>query len=197
MVRGPCSALVPPHTAGPRTVAVLGVLVLLGAAVLAAQAALVAWGALSGSWVVEAARWADGRDARGRVPLLTGVCCVVLGVGVVVACARRRRHLSVLLHVPALYLEPQDVARVASRAASEVGGVLDASSSASSRQVVVHVTSLDPAAVRADVERAVVGRLAALTAVPAVEVRAGRRDRSRVQRHAVVLEQGDVTGVRR
>ncbi|GAA4843424.1 hypothetical protein GCM10023221_21980 [Luteimicrobium xylanilyticum] len=165
-----------PRSGAVRWVGAVLALVVLGAAVVAVQSALASWGVLAGDgWVVEAARWADGRDGRGHVPTIAGVVALIVGVVVLVVALRRRRPETALRRAPGLYVEPRDVARLASAAASPVGEVLDVSSVASPRRVVVHVVTLDPSGAHAEVRGAVAERLATLEVPPRIEVRADRR----------------------
>lgn len=162
--------------AAPRTIAILLGVVLLGLAVVAGQEAVATSGTVDGlrpkdGGVTIAAQGVDGA-ALGPTALLAGAIALVLGILLLWAAWHRGPRYARLRPAPALVLRPEDLARLASSAAEDVDGVLDASSTASARQVIVRVISTGSEDVQGEVEQVVGRRLALLENPPSVRVRA-------------------------
>lgn len=161
------------HAVVPRTVAVVLALLLVGAGVVAAREALAATSSLglvpSDAWWPGAVGALDGRAVDGAVALV-GAVVLVLGVLLLVAAAHRGPSDVGLRAAPAVRLRSQDVARVASAAAQDVDGVLDATSAASARSVRVRVVGTGADGLGDAVRDAVEQRLAALDPAPRVRV---------------------------
>lgn len=168
------AVFVPPRTAGPATT--LGVL--LSLALLAVGLVLLHDGLVLVGWIT-ADQWLIATaDAIGTLEPTVVVAWVSAGlaaVGIVLLIAGfvpRRRYGMRVRGDGGLYLREVDVARLASGAARGTGVVLEASSTASRRRVVVRArTTVDQDA--ADLTRsAVVERLSVLREPPVVVVRA-------------------------
>ncbi|GAA0228725.1 DUF6286 domain-containing protein [Cryptosporangium japonicum] len=173
LVRGPIGV------AGP-----LLATVLLVVGVVLARDGLVAGGLLGGRATVPALLDAAGRLTARSWLIPVGAGLALVGLGLVYAAVRPRPRRGIPVDsATGLYLTADGVARLASDAAGEVGGVLSARTSAGRRRVVttVEATTDDPTLADA-VTRAVSARLAHLRTPPAVRVRlrAPRADSRRV-----------------
>lgn len=162
LARGPIGV------AGP----LLAVVVLVLGVVLVRDA-LVAGGLLGGRGVVPALLDAADRF-RARtwlIPVGAGIALVGLALLYAALRVRPRRGIPVTA-ATGLFLTNHGVARLASDAAGEVGGVLHVRTSAGRRRVVttVEATTDDPDFAD-DVRRAVSARLAHLRKPPAVRIR--------------------------
>ncbi|UZN03610.1 DUF6286 domain-containing protein [Cellulomonas sp. S1-8] len=165
-----------PRPVGPvGWVGVVLAVVVLGVAAVLLHDGLVALGALGGDpWVLTAA------DAVGRVEptwqvALVGALLALAGLRLVVVALQRRRRPGIPLTAGGgQYLLGQDVARLASGAASQVDGVLDVKSTWGRRAVTVHATTDGGEEVDGRIHVAVVTRLDALTDAPRVVVRTRR-----------------------
>ena len=145
---------------------------------------LVAAGLLGGRATVPALLGAADRLTAHTWLIPVGAGLAVVGLGLVYAALRPRPRRGVPIDsATGLFLTTDGVARLASDAAGEVGGVLRARSSAGRRRVVttVETTADDPTLADA-VTRAVSTRLAHLRTPPTVRVRvrAPRPDTRRV-----------------
>jgi hypothetical protein len=121
-------------------------------------------------WVTGGAHGLDGATL-GPSALLAGATAIVLGLLLLWAAWHSGPRYVRLRPAPAVVLRPEDVARIASAAAEDVDGVLEASSKASARQVTVSIESTGAEQVSAEVEQAVGRRLAILESPPSVRVR--------------------------
>jgi hypothetical protein len=159
----------------PRTVAIVLASLLIALGVVAGQEALARSGVVRGlapedGWVTQAANGLDG-SALGPTALLAGAIALLLGILLLWAAWHSGPRFVRLAPAPALVLRPEDVARLASAAAEDVDGVLEASSTASARQVTVRVGSTGAEQVAGEVEQAVGRRLQLLENPPSVRVR--------------------------
>jgi len=170
----PRAAPAPLRTAGAAYGgAILAVAVVaLGAVAVRDTAVSLRW--ISGSrWLPTAFDWlAEPRQApvitaAGAVGVVAGLACLLLAVT-----PRRRRAAPVVAHTP-VFVEFDDLARIASAAAESVPGVLDARSSAGRRSVTVRCTLTGDAsaAQRSRIADAVGRELAGLQNTPRITVR--------------------------
>lgn len=165
-----------PRPAGPvGWIGIVLALVVLGVAVVLVHDGLVRLGTLAGRpWLLDAA------DAVGEVRptwqvALVGAVVGLLGLWLVaLALSRRSRPGIALAAGGGQYLLGQDVARLASGAAAQVDGVLDATSTWRPRTVTVRATTDGGQGVDEQVRAAVAERLGALASVPRVVVRSRR-----------------------
>lgn len=149
---------------------VLAVL-LLALGVLLLRDALVAAGALSGKpWLGVAV---DGVKGFGPAWWLipAGIVVALFGLWLALTALRpRSRKTLPLTSRTGVFLHIRDVARLASGAAGDVDGVLDASSAATRKKVTVTVHGTAEADLRETVTVAVTDRLSALQSPPRVAV---------------------------
>jgi hypothetical protein len=149
---------------------VLAVLLLaLGLVLL--RDALVAAGALTGTpWLTTAVDGVKGfAPAWWLIP--AGIVVGLLGLCLVLTALRpRSRKTLPLTSRTGVFLHTRDVARLASGAAGDVDGVLDASSAATRKKVTVTVHGTAEADLRDAVTTAVTDRLSALQSPPRVAV---------------------------
>ena len=149
---------------------VLAVLLLaLGALLL--RDALVAAGAFAGSpWLPAAADALEGfAPVTWLIP--AGIVVALIGLWLLVTALRpRSRKTLPLTSQTGVFLHTRDVARLASGAAGDVDGVLDASSTATRKKVFVAVHATADAGLRESVTAAVTERLAPLQSPPRVDV---------------------------
>jgi len=149
---------------------VLAVLLLaLGALLL--RDALVAASALSGrQWLPAAAAGLQGfAPARWLIP--AGIVLALIGLWLIVTALRPRSRKTVpLTSQTGVFLHTRDVARLASGAAADVDGVLEASSTATRKKVSVVAHATADTGLRESVTAAVTERLAPLQSPPRVSV---------------------------
>ena len=139
-------------TAGPAPVAApaagyvgsLIALIMLGLGVGALRDSAVAAGWLDGQeWTKSAIGWIDGLTFDWwMVPV--GIAAILIGAWWVYAALRPRRRTAVAVNARRIvWIAPADLARLASRAAENVPGVLQARSSATLRKITVtaHTTA--------------------------------------------------------
>ncbi|TNM67899.1 hypothetical protein FHN55_08810 [Streptomyces sp. NP160] len=148
---------------------------LLGVAVVLGQDA---WVRLSGgganatTWLGSVISGLNGLSPSSALAVPAAIAVILGLVLLLAAFSRRRRKALVLRGDLGAHLTTRDVARLASGAARQVDGVLDATASATRRKVVVDVTTTGDSstrgAVQADVQRA----LSALADAPKVTVNA-------------------------
>lgn len=167
------SAPVPVAAAGASKVAVVLAILLAALGVVAVRDAAVGLGWASGSTWLPAAAAVDGVEPAGWMAV-AGVAVLLVGL-VLTATAlapRRRTAVAVAAQTP-MYLTVDGVAALASAAARDVAGVVDARASASRRRVVVRcrVTRDDADAMRRSITDAVTRRLAVLQSPPRIVVR--------------------------
>ena len=168
-----------PRPAGPvGWVGIVLAVIVLAVAVVLVHDGLVTLGVLDGEpWVVAAA------DAVGLITptwqlALIGAVLALVGLRLlVIAVARRRRPAIPLAAGGGEYLLGVDAARLASGAASQVDGVLDARSTWGRGTVRVDATTDGDPATDERIRTVVTERLAALADAPRVVVRS-RRARS-------------------
>lgn len=161
-------------------VAAVLALVLIAIGALGIRDAAVAAGWLRGDLLLPNAF--DGISEIGPQPWMVpaGLAVAVLGIVLAVVALLPRRPVAVALDADtAVYVGHGDVARVASAAALDVPGVLSATSTASSRRVVVRCRATGSGDdVRALVADAVGDALAPLRHTPRIAVRVRQEDRS-------------------
>lgn len=177
---GPLAAAKAPVGVAPVAVTAVVVAVAVTAlGVVAVRDALVAAGALSGSpWITGTV---TGLDGTGPAPWVAVVGVVLLAVGlwlVLTALRPRRRTGMALRASTGVFLRPRDVGRLASHAAADVDGVLDAKASTTLRRVQVQVTTTGDPGTEQQVRDAVTGRLSHLDPAPSVRVRARTEGRA-------------------
>ncbi len=171
---GPLAAAKAPVGVAPVAVTAIVVAVLFTAlGVAAVRDALVTGGALTGSpWLVAAAGGLDGTTPAPWL-LVLGVLLLVVGLWLVLTSLRRRPRTGIALRArTGVFLRPRDVSRLASGAASDVDGVLDATASATVKKVVVQVTTTGDPGTEQQVRDAVTARLSRADPAPDVRVRA-------------------------
>lgn len=161
---------------GPAPVAVIGVVVAIlvtTLGIIAIRDALVAAGAITGSpWLTAAAGALDGLTPAPWF-VAVGVVLLLLGLWLVAKALRPRPRSGIALRAETgVFLRPQDVARLASGAAADVDGVLDSTASASTRKLVVRVTTTGDPSTEQQVREAVTERLSHLHRGPSVRVQA-------------------------
>lgn len=144
---------------------------LIAAGVALLRDALVGYGLIPGQlWVPAGLRAVDG-VAPGTAFLVGGIVAALLGLWLIYIALRRRvRSRATLRSRTGVYLGAGDVARLASAAAGEVGGVMAASSTATRRAVTTTVRTTGGAGVDQAVLDAVHERLDVLDPVPRVRV---------------------------
>ncbi|TRW44106.1 DUF6286 domain-containing protein [Georgenia yuyongxinii] len=144
---------------------------LLAAGIVLVIEALVASGLLAGTGLV-----ATGLATLNGLPpgpwfLVGGIVAALMGVWlIVVALSRRVRSRVTVTSRTGIYLGVGDVARLASAAAEEVGGVISASTVATRRRVTTTIRSTGDAGIADAVRRSVADRLTMLDPAPRVAV---------------------------
>ncbi|WP_193314529.1 DUF6286 domain-containing protein [Georgenia ruanii] len=161
-----------PTRSGPIGVVgpVLAVL-LIAAGLVLLRDALVGYRAVPGpAWIPLGLGAVDGL-APGTGFLVGGIIAVLVGVWLLYAALRRRvRSRAVLRARTGVYLAPGDIARLASAAAEDVGGVVTASSKAGTRSVRTTVRTTGGPGIDQAVLDAVHQRLDVLDPAPRVTV---------------------------
>ena len=147
--------------------------VLIGVGGLLIRDALVGANLLGGAAVVPALLRAADHLAAATWMVPAGVAAAVAGLALMITAIRPgARRDAVVDAATGVFLTRHGVARLASDAAGEVGGVLRAHSSAGRRQVTTTVESTTAEPTLADeVQQAVSARLAGLDPAPAVRIR--------------------------
>lgn len=168
-------AAVPEPTSAPPavTTGVVIAVVVLALGVLGIWEALVGFGWVSGSsWLAGLLGGLDGGVARGVPVLVAGVVVGLLGLWVLLRSFRGRSATGISLGDGTnAWLAPEDVARIADVAASDVDGVVTVRSRAARRSVKLKVTALDTAGnAKSEVRDAVTAALAGLDPTPRVSV---------------------------
>ncbi|MFH5821111.1 DUF6286 domain-containing protein [Georgenia sp. AZ-5] len=148
----------------------LAVLLVAAGAVLVRDA-LVSGGAVRGRpWIPAALDAVDGLRP-GPLFLVGGIVAALLGLWLVYVALRRRvRSRAAVASRTGIYLGLGDVARLASGAAEEVGGVISASTSANRRTVTTTIRSTGGPDVADAVRQAVAERLSPLDPAPRINV---------------------------
>lgn len=170
-----------PQKTGSGPIGVVGpvlAVLLLALAVLLGREAAVGLGWLGGSpWLPSASKALDGLAAQTWM-IAAGVVLALVGLWLVVTALRpRSRKTLPVTAETGVFVETRDVARLASAAAREVDGVLDAKSSAGRSSVVVQVEALSPE-VSSVVQQQVTERLRALRSTLRVKVKVSTPSRS-------------------
>jgi hypothetical protein len=135
-------AAAPPRAAaGASYLAVPTALVLGAVGVVAVRDTAVAAGWLSGqSWIYRAIAAVDGWTPTAWLQPL-GIIAAFLGIGLVVIALKPRRVTAEPIGTDTgVFIGLGDIAKVATAAADDVAGVLDARSSATRRKVVIRCT---------------------------------------------------------
>lgn len=141
----PAAGRAPVATPGVGYVGAVLALLLVAAGVVALRDTAVALGWLGGPpWIDTAIDWIDGlRFQTWMIP--AGIAAVLAGLGMLLsALTPRRTRVIAVAARSAVWIDPTDLARVASHAASAVPGVLDARSTATRRKIVVTADVVDP-----------------------------------------------------
>ncbi|KAE8765469.1 DUF6286 domain-containing protein [Georgenia thermotolerans] len=178
----PMPAATLPTRSGPIGVVgpVLAVLLIL-AGLVVLRDALVGYRVVRGpAWIPLGIGAADGL-APGTAFLVGGIVAALIGLWLLYVAMRRRvRSRAVVRARTGIYLAPGDIARLASAAAEDVGGVITASSKARTRTVRTTVRTTGGAGIDQAVLDAVHQRLDVLDPAPRVTVVArGPSGRSR------------------
>lgn len=160
---------------GTGAVQVVGVVLALLVTALGAAAlrdAVLATGLIDGTpWVLGAVESLDGLRPDPWV-LVVGVVLVLVGLWLVVCALRPRPRTGLALRADTgVFLRPRGVSRLATAAAEDVDGVLDASAATTRRSVSVRVTTTGDDGTPDAVRAAVSARLAHLDPTPKVKVR--------------------------
>lgn len=176
----PASARTPLAAARAAYTGAFLALVLLALGAVGIRDSIVAAGWFSGNgtlWTSAAIDWIDGlRPAAWMIP--AGVAAAIIGAWfLVLALAPRRRTAVVVDASTSIYIDPHSIARVATLAAREVDGVLDATSTATRKKIRVRVTTTGDDTVPAAVTHAVRTALTPLASTPkiSVDTRSGGR----------------------
>jgi hypothetical protein len=144
---------------------------LLGAAGIrdALQALDVIQGDSWSAWLADRLKLLEPADWM----LPAGAVAVLVGLWFVIAAVKPRRTTQWRVGADsAVWIRPQDAARLASGAASEVGSVLSATTSAGRRKIKVDaVATTDATHVTEDLGQAVTARLEPLTPLPRIRTR--------------------------
>ncbi|WBQ04672.1 DUF6286 domain-containing protein [Kribbella sp. CA-293567] len=143
---------------------------LLGAAAVrdALQALDVVQGDSWSGWLAERLKLVEPADWM----LPAGIAAVLIGLWFLVAALKPRRTTQWQVGDSAVWIRPQDAARLAAGAASELGSVLSATTSAGRRRITVKaVTTTDGAHVGEELTTAVTSRLAPLSRPPRIRTR--------------------------
>ena len=125
--------------------ALLAVL-LIAAGCIAMRDACIAAGWLGGPlWIDAAIDWIDGLEFTGWM-IAAGIALVLLGAWMLYSAVRPRRTTALQLDArSAVWIRPADLARAASATAHRVPGVLEATSRATRRTLVITAHTTDPA----------------------------------------------------
>lgn len=153
---------------------------LLGIAVVLGQDA---WTRLTGgagsgtsTWLGATIAALDGLAPSAALAVPAAIAIIIGLVLLVWAFSPRKRKALVLRGDLGAHLTTRDVARLASGAARQVDGVLDASASATRRKVTVQVTTTGDGATRGAVQADVQRALSALADAPKVTITAKTAD---------------------
>ncbi|MCY7400470.1 MAG: DUF6286 domain-containing protein [Nocardioides sp.] len=166
------AAKTPVGTGAVQVAGVVMALLVTALGVAALRDAVVATGLLGGTpWVLGAVESLDGlRPAPWA--LAVGVVLVLVGLWLVVSALRPRPRTGLALRADTgVFLRPRGVSRLATAAAEDVDGVLDASAATTRRAVSVRVTTTGDDSTSAAVRDTVSARLAHLDPTPTVKVR--------------------------
>lgn len=144
---------------------------LIAAGVVLLRDALVTAGVLAGAaWIPAALGALDGVQA-GPLFLIGGIVAALLGLWLIVTALRPRvRSGLAVASRTGIFIGTGDVARLASAAAEDVGGVISASTVASRRRVSTTIRTTGGPGIAAAVREAVTDRLADLDPPPTVTV---------------------------
>ncbi|WP_127127262.1 DUF6286 domain-containing protein [Georgenia sp. SYP-B2076] len=144
---------------------------LLAAGVALVLDALITGGILAGTGLVATGLVALDGLRPGPWFLVGGIVAALLGLWLIaVALGRRVRSRVTVSSRTGIYLGVGDVARLASAAAEEVGGVISASTIATRRRVTTTIRSIGDAGIADAVRQAVAARLTMLDPAPRVTV---------------------------
>ncbi|WP_328333513.1 DUF6286 domain-containing protein [Kribbella sp. NBC_00382] len=98
-----------------------------------------------------------------------GIAAVLIGLWFLIAALKPRRTTQWQVGDSSVWIRPKDAARLAAGAATDVGSVLSATTSAKRRRITVNaVTTTDAAHVSEELEAAVTSRLAPLNRPPRI-----------------------------
>lgn len=151
---------------------------LLGVAVMLGQDAWVRLNGGQTTWLGSVISGLNGLAPSSALAIPAAIA-ILLGLLLVVwTFSRRKRKALVLRGDLGAHLTTRDVARLASGAARQVDGVLDASASATRRKVTAEVTTTGDAATRAAVQADVTRALSALSDAPKITVNATTTDKT-------------------
>lgn len=168
-----------PKKAAPASYAAVALAVaLLALGAVVVRDALLAAGLVTGAaWAPAAVRAADGLTPAGWT-VAAGALATVGGLALLVAAVAPRRPRGVPLHATtAVYVELDDVARLATAAAERIPGVVSARSTAARRTVTVRCRVIGPVDRRL-VADDVTTALRGLAAAPRIRVHTTMEDRS-------------------
>ena len=140
----PTAGRAPVATPAAGYVGTLIAVLILGLGVIALRDSAVSAGWLDGRpWITTVINWMDGLTfAWWMIP--AGIAAILVGAWWVYAALRPRRRTALAVNAASsVWIAPADLARLASRAAETVPGVLDARSSATLRKITVtaHTTA--------------------------------------------------------
>lgn len=170
----PRNAVMPRAAAGASTVSVVLATLLIAAGAVGLRDAAVAAGWLTGqSWVAAAV---DAVDGLAPAPwfLPVGIAVILAGMTLIGVAVKPRKKTSVPVQADtAVFTGFADIARIATATACDVPGVLDATSTATRRKVVVRcrVTGGDRAAIHNRVADSVAAGLQLLGTTPRIVIR--------------------------
>ncbi|GAA0941689.1 hypothetical protein GCM10009554_33530 [Kribbella koreensis] len=162
----------PVRTPAAVPVGIIGAIALglLGAAAIrdALQALDVVKGTSWSGWLADRIKLIEPADWM----LPAGIVAVLVGLWFLIAALKPRRTTQWQIGDSSVWIRPKDAARLAAGAASEVGSVLSATTSAKRRRISVDaVTTTDAAHVGEELEAAVTSRLAPLSRPPRIRTR--------------------------
>jgi len=162
----------PVRTPAAVPVGVIGAIALglLGAAAIrdALQALDVVKGESWSGWLADRLKLVEPADWM----LPAGIAAVLIGLWFVIAALKPRRTTQWQVGDSSVWIRPNDAARLAAGAASEVGSVLSATASAGRHKITINaVTTTDAAHVGEELESAATSRLAPLSRAPNIRTR--------------------------
>jgi hypothetical protein len=170
----PRNAAAPRAAAGASAVSVVVAILLIAAGAVALRDAAVAAGWLTGqSWIAAAVDAVDGLSPEQWL-LPVGIAVLFAGMTLIGVAVKPRKRTSVpVLADTAVFTGFADIARIATATARDVPGVLDATSTATRRKVVVRcrVTGVDRASIHDQVTESVAAGLQLLGTTPRIVIR--------------------------
>lgn len=176
----PRTAPAPVAVAGASIIGVVLSLLLIAIGAVGVRDAAVTLGWMQGDPWISGAFGAFGEIGPAGWMIPAGIVIAVAGMSLVVVAFSPRRSIAVDVSADtAVYIRPRDAASVATAAAADVPGVLDARSSLTRRKATVtcRVTG-DTAELHKQIEAAVTHALEPLQRTPRVAVRVRKENRS-------------------